>query len=200
MIRALRLNGSTGQRSDPMHSLNFEEIVDRFYTMLYRFALTLSRNEADACDLTQETFAVWAEKGHLLRDESKVKSWLFTTLYREFVSQRRRDMRWPKQELSEAEHELPSAEPAVVDCLESGQVMEALRSLEETFRAPLALFYLQDHSYEEIADILEVPIGTVMSRLSRGKAKLQQALLKLRAEEERKVLPLRDPKGGQAHG
>jgi RNA polymerase sigma-70 factor (ECF subfamily) len=89
------------QRSDPMHSLNFEEIVDRFYPMLYRFALTLSRNEADACDLTQETFAVWAEKGHLLRDESKVKSWLFTTLYREFISQRRRETRWPKQELSE---------------------------------------------------------------------------------------------------
>ena len=90
------------QRSDPMHSLNFEEIVDRFYPMLYRFALTLSRNEADACDLTQETFAVWAEKGHLLRDGSKVKSWLFTTLYREFISQRRRETRWPKQELSEA--------------------------------------------------------------------------------------------------
>ena len=183
-----------------MHSLDFEEIVDRFYPMLYRFALTLSRNEADACDLTQETFAVWAEKGHLLRDGSKVKSWLFTTLYREFISQRRRETRWPKQELSEVEHELPSAEPATVDCLESSQVMETLQSLEETFRAPLALFYLQDHSYEEIADILEVPIGTVMSRLSRGKAKLQQALVKRRAQEENKIIPLRHPDGGRSHG
>jgi predicted DNA-binding protein (UPF0251 family) len=91
---------------------------------------------------------------------------------------------------------LPSAEPAVVDCLESSQVLETLQSLEETFRAPLALFYLQEHSYEEIADILEVPIGTVMSRLSRGKAKLQQALVKRRALEENKIIPLRDPKGG----
>ena len=69
-----------------------EEIVDRFYPMsLYRFALSLARNEPDACDLTQQTFSVWAAKGHLLRDASKVKSWLFTTLYREFISIRRRE-------------------------------------------------------------------------------------------------------------
>ncbi len=179
-----------------MHSLNFEEIVDRFYPMLYRFALTLSRNEADACDLTQETFAVWAEKGHLLRDETKVKSWLFTTLYREFVSNRRRETKWPKEDISELENELPSVEPETVDCLESGQVMEALQALDETFRAPLALFYLQEHSYEEIAEMLGIPIGTVMSRLSRGKGKLQQALLQKRAEAERKIVPMRQPEGG----
>jgi RNA polymerase sigma-70 factor (ECF subfamily) len=160
-----------------MHSLDFEEIVDRFYPMLYRFALSLARNEPDACDLTQQTFSVWAAKGHLLRDESKVKSWLFTTLYREFISQRRRETRWPKQELSEVEHELPCALPESVDCLEASQVMDSLQALDETFRAPLTLFYLQEHSYEEISQILEIPIGTVMSRLSRGKQKLQQALL-----------------------
>src|SRR5271169_2456313 len=97
-----------------MHSPDFEEIVDRFYPMLYRFALSLARNEADACDLTQQTFSIWATKGHLLRDESKVKSWLFTTLYREFISNRRREMRWPKEELSEVEHELPVALPETV--------------------------------------------------------------------------------------
>src|SRR5882724_11403021 len=116
-----------------MRSLDFEGIVDRFYPMLYRFALSLARNEADACDLTQQTFFVWATKGHLLRDESKVKSWLFTTLYREFISNRRRDVRWPKQELSEVEHELPCALPETVDRLESSQVMDALQSMGETF-------------------------------------------------------------------
>jgi RNA polymerase sigma-70 factor (ECF subfamily) len=183
-----------------MHSLDFEEIVDRFYPMLYRFAFSLARNEADACDLTQQTFSVWATKGHLLRDGSKVKSWLFTTLYREFISNRRREMRWPKEELSEVEHELPHALPETVDDLESSQVMKALQSIDETFRAPLALFYLQEHSYEEIAQILEIPLGTVMSRLSRGKQKLQQAFLHLRAQMDAKIIPLPKPQGEQTHG
>jgi RNA polymerase sigma-70 factor (ECF subfamily) len=171
-----------------MHSLDFEEIVDRFYAMLYRFALSLARNEADASDLTQQTFSVWAAKGHLLRDETKVKSWLFTTLYREFISNRRRELRWPKEDISEVENELPVAMPESVDCLESAQVMEALQSIDETFRAPLVLFYLEEHSYEEIAEILEIPIGTVMSRLSRGKHKLQQAILARRAGSDSNII------------
>jgi RNA polymerase sigma-70 factor, ECF subfamily len=184
-----------------MPSLDFEEIVDRFYPMLYRFALSLARNEADACDLTQQTFSVWAVKGHLLRDGSKVKSWLFTTLYREFISGRRREMRWPKEELSEVEHELPCAMPETVDCLESGQVMEALQSIDETFRAPLVLFYLQEHSYEEIAHILEIPIGTVMSRLSRGKQKLQQAFLQRQPSKDSTIIrmPLHKAQGERSH-
>jgi RNA polymerase sigma-70 factor (ECF subfamily) len=176
-----------------MHSLNFEEIVDRFYPMLYRFALSLARNEADACDLTQQTFSVWATKGHLLRDGSKVKSWLFTTLYREFISGRRREQRWPKEDISEVENELASPAPETVDVLEAGQVMAALQCIDETFRAPLVLFYLQEHSYEEIAQILDIPIGTVMSRLSRGKQKLQQAFLHGQG-------PAREVKGERSHG
>ena len=185
-----------------MHSLDFEEIVDRFYPMLYRFALSLARNEADACDLTQETFSIWATKGHLLRDGSKAKSWLFTTLYREFISNRRRETRWPKEELSEVEDELPHAMPETVDCLESTQLMEALQSIDETFRAPLVLFYLQEHSYEEIAHVLEIPIGTVMSRLSRGKQKLQQALLQRQPSRESTGVrvPMRGAPGDHAHG
>jgi len=185
-----------------MHSLDFEEIVDRFYPMLYRFALSLARHEADACDLTQETFTIWAAKGHLLRDRSKVKSWLFTTLYREFISNRRREMRWPKEDLSEVENELPCAMPETVDCLESTQVMEALQSIDETFRAPLVLYYLQEHSYEEIAGILEIPIGTVMSRLSRGKQKLQQAFLHRPAAKDSNItrMPMRKTTGEPSHG
>ena len=183
-----------------MPSPDFEEIVDRFYPMLYRFALSLARNEADASDLTQQTFSVWAEKGHLLRDNTKVKSWLFTTLYREFISIRRRELRWPKEELSEVEDQLPTAMPATVDCLESAQIMEALQSLDETFRAPLALFYLKEHSYDEIARILEIPIGTVMSRLSRGKQKLQQAFLQHQTRTETKFIPLPKPQGDVTRG
>jgi RNA polymerase sigma-70 factor (ECF subfamily) len=182
-----------------MHSLDFEEIVDRYYPMLYRFALSLARNEADASDLTQQTFTVWATKGQSLRDSTKAKSWLFTTLYREFISSRRREMRWPKEEISEVEHELPYAMPETVDYLEAEQVMEALQSIDETFRVPLALFYLKEHSYEEIATILEIPIGTVMSRLSRGKVKLQQAFFGRQAQAGSKIIPLPGNKGGHSH-
>ena len=180
-----------------MHSLDFEEVVDRYYPMLYRFALSLSRNEADASDLTQETFSIWATKGHFLRDASKAKSWLFTTLYREFISKRRRDARWLQEELSEVEDELPHAMPESVDVLESAQVMGALQSIDEAFRVPLMLFYLQEHSYEEIAQILEIPIGTVMSRLSRGKLKLQQAVLRLQSGTN--IVPF-TPTGAPAKG
>jgi RNA polymerase sigma-70 factor, ECF subfamily len=184
-----------------MDPLDFAELVDRYYPMLYRFALSLARNEPDACDLTQHTFSVWASKGHLLRDRTKVKSWLFTTLYREFISIRRREMRWPKEEISTVEHELPAVAPDTVDALESSQVMTALQSLDVTFRVPLVLFYLHEHSYDEIAHILEIPIGTVMSRLSRGKQKMQQALLQQRLPDASVIhMPMRKTKGEPSHG
>lgn len=80
--------------------LKFESLVARFYTPLYQFAFSLTRVEADACDLTQQTFTIWATKGHQLRDASKVKTWLFTTLHREFLDSRRRQTRFTHMELS----------------------------------------------------------------------------------------------------
>src|SRR5712671_2712561 len=72
-----------------MPSNDFEQIVAQHYEPLYRFAFSLTRAEADACDLTQQTFYLWATKGHQLRDPSKVKSWLFTILHREFLRVRK---------------------------------------------------------------------------------------------------------------
>ena len=75
--------------------LNFESVVAHYYEPLYQFAFGLTRVEADACDLTQQTFYVWATKGHQLRDQTKVKTWLFTTLHRAFLESRRRQVRFP---------------------------------------------------------------------------------------------------------
>ena len=77
----------------PMGSERFTQLVDAHYASLYRFALSLARNSADAGDLLQQTFFIWATKGHGLREAAKAKSWLFTTLYREFLRGRRRDSR-----------------------------------------------------------------------------------------------------------
>ena len=155
---------------------DFESLVARFYAPLYQFAFSLTRVEAEACDLTQQTFTIWAAKGHQLRDSSKVKAWLFTTLHREFLDSRRRQTRFPHFELEAVAAELPALAPAAVNRLDTAYVLEVLARLDEVFQAPVALFYLQDYSYEEIAQILEVPLGTVKSRLARGLAKLQQLL------------------------
>ena len=69
--------------------MEFPQLVETHYRGLYQFALSLARAEADAADLTQETFLRWAEKGSQLRDASKAKSWLYTTLYRQFLSRQR---------------------------------------------------------------------------------------------------------------
>ena len=160
-----------------MPSDDFEEIVSQHYEALYRFALSLTRTEADACDLTQQTFYIWATKGHQLRDRSKVKSWLFTILHREFLQIRRRAVRFPHFELSEGIEDLPTISPEMVNTLDAARVFELLGQVQEPYRAVLTLFYLEDYSYKEIADILEVPLGTVRSRIFRGMAQLRQLIL-----------------------
>src|SRR5437879_13561301 len=109
-----------------MPSDDFEQIVSHYYEPLYRFALSLTRAEADACDLTQQTFYIWAAKGHQLRDMSKVKTWLFTTLHREFLESRRRSTRFPHFELEQVAAELPSVSPARVNQLDSARVLPAV--------------------------------------------------------------------------
>src|SRR5678815_4610440 len=92
---------------------DFESVVACYYKPLYQFAFSLTRSEADSCDLTQQTFYVWATKGHQLRDLTKVKTWLFTTLHRAFLEGRRRQMRFPHHELDEVSAELPSLSPTL---------------------------------------------------------------------------------------
>jgi len=156
--------------------VDFENLVACHYKSLFQFACSLTRNEADACDLTQQTFCIWAAKGHQLLDESKVKTWLFTTLHHEFLSARRKQICFPHVELEYVAAELPAVLPAPLNQFDAARVLAALAHLKEIHRAPVALFYLQDYSYVEIAEILEVPIGTVKSRLSRGLDRLHQLL------------------------
>jgi len=160
-----------------MPSDDFEQIVSEYYESLYRFALSLTHTEADACDLTQQTFYIWATKSHQLRDRSKVKSWLFTILHREFLTTRKRALRFPHFELTEANEDLPIISPEIVNKLDAARALEFLRQVQEPYRAALSLFYMNDYSYKEIADILEVPLGTIRSRISRGLAQLQQLIL-----------------------
>ena len=154
----------------------FEDLVHQYYRALYRFGFSLAKNPDRAADLVQQTFVIWAQKGHQLKDRSKAKTWLFTTLYREHLGNARRSQRHPETEISEAEHELPHEEQDSGRKLDAQRAVILLSELDETFRAPLTLFYLQQHSYKEIAQVLDVPIGTVMSRISRGKEQLRKKM------------------------
>ena len=181
----------------------FEQLVDAHYQALYRFGLSLTKSADQASDLVQQTFCTWAEKGrHQLRDRSKAKTWLFTTLHREFLSQVRRSKRYQDDGFDEEMAERMPAEDAVdVERQMDGQrALELLHSLDETYRAPLTLFYLQQHSYKEIAAVLDIPIGTVMSRISRGKEMLRKRMTAEPASAPKNVLHL-DPEAlKKSHG
>lgn len=155
---------------------DFESLVSRFYEPLYRFAFSLTRSESGACDLTQQTFYRWATHGHQLRDLSKAKSWLFTTLHREFLQSQRHQERFPEEALDTEPDELPVVAPIVAQSVNARQALEALGRVDAVYQAPVALFYLEDYAYKEIAAILDIPLGTVKSRIARGLAQLQTAL------------------------
>jgi RNA polymerase sigma-70 factor, ECF subfamily len=182
-----------------MSETDFQRLVDQQYAALYRFALSLAKSEADAADLTQQTFFLWASKGEQLRDRSKAKSWLFTTLYREFLNRHRHEVRFPKVELHDAPEEAVSIMPNM-DAFDGASITKALHEVEEPFRAALTLFYLEQFSYQEIADVLGVPIGTVMSRLSRGKAQLRDRLLSKAEILGNKIIALQSDRREESHG
>lgn len=164
--------------------MDFEQVVDLHYVSLYRFALSLTRNETEAGDLVQQTCYLWATRGHQLRDDAKLKQWLLTTLHREFLGSRRHSSRFPHFEVGSVADQLPHITPNMVNGIDGRAVLAALLQVDEIYRSPLALYYLEDLSYKEIAALLDVPAGTVMSRLSRGKEQLRE-LLCVDSDQER---------------
>lgn len=178
----------------------FAELVDAHYQALFRFGMSLTRDVDRASDLVQETFSIWAAKNSQLRDRSKAKTWLFTTLHREFLNQRRRAAKFSDEPLDEEKAEaLVAPEQDAERQMDGQRAMDLLGTLDESYRAPLALFYLQQHSYKEIAEILDIPIGTVMSRLSRGKEMLRRRMMEEPSSAPKNILQL-EPGGLHHHG
>jgi len=179
----------------------FEQLVDAHYQALFRFAVSLSKNRETAADLVQQTFCIWAQKGDQLRDRSKAKTWLFTTLHREFLSHARRSKRFSDEELTEAvAGRLDSSEDDTDRQMDGQRAIELLGDLDETFRAPITLFYLQQHSYKEIAAILDIPIGTVMSRISRAKEMLRKRMTAEPLSAPKNILQIEPNALDQHHG
>lgn len=169
---------------------SFEQIVDAHYQGLFRFAVSMCKSDATAQDLVQQTFLQWARKGHTLRDSSKVKTWLFTTIYREWLGMARKEKKHPEVEFEPDLHgstqdEDEGENPRV----DSATLQTALDQLDPNYRAPLVLFYLKELSYRDIAETLGIPIGTVMSRLSRAKDHLRSILLRIEGSSPANIIP-----------
>lgn len=173
----------------------FEEEALPLLDQLYGAALRLTRNKESAEDLVQETYAKAFQKFHQYKPGTNIKAWLYRILNNTFINQYRKDQRSPKtaggdqvedwQLAAAASHDdrgLPSAEVEALDRIPSGQVRDALEELSEDYRMVVYLADVEGFSYKEIAGILDIPIGTVMSRLHRGRRILREKLSDLASE------------------
>ena len=153
-----------------------EALVEAYYEPLYRYAYRLSGSQQEAEDLTQETFCQAQKKLGQLREEGRAKGWLFSILrnaYLHRVRAAKQENRVPLDSVAEIAERPSEPLPEVVPA----QLQRALDDLPEAFRTPIILFYFEDFSYREIAEQIDVPLGTVMSRLARAKTFLRQRLL-----------------------
>ncbi len=152
------------------------QLVEDNYEALYRYAYRLSGSNADAEDLTQDTFCKAQASFAQLRDRSRARPWLFSILRNAYLHRVREDRQQTcvsLEGIGDVAEPLPGSLPAIDPEL----LQQALNELTEVYRTPIILYYFEDFSYRDIAEQMDLPIGTVMSRLARAKAFLRNRLL-----------------------
>ncbi len=173
----------------------FEEEALPLLDQIYGAAMRLTRNPQDAEDLAQETYAKAFAAFHQFTEGTNLKAWIYRILNNTFISNYRKAQRQVKQadspdvedwqEFEAASHQsrgLESAEAQAIENLPDLEIKEALASLPEDRRLAVYLADVEGFSYQEIAEIMDTPIGTVMSRLHRGRRQLREALAEYAAE------------------
>ena len=160
----------------PGKQANVQQLVDQHYPNLYRYAYRLTGSAADAEDLTQETFCKAQGQMDQLREPARAKAWLFSILRNAYLH-RARSQRSHRQVSLDQVGDVPETLPEPLPAVEPQQLQQALNDLPEVFRTPVILYYFDDFSYRDIAEQMDLPLGTVMSRLARAKAYLRNRLL-----------------------
>ena len=153
-----------------------QRLVDEYYVPLYRYAYRLSGSSADAEDLTQEAFCKAQFNFGQLRDPSRARSWLFSILRNAYLHRVRAERQQhcvPLESVGDLAEPLPPTLPDI----DPERLQQALNDLPEAFRTPIILYYFEDFGYRDIAEQMDLPMGTVMSRLARAKAYLRDRLL-----------------------
>lgn len=150
-------------------------LISAHYESLYRYAYRLSGSAADAEDLTQETFGKALARLGQLRESDRAKAWLFRILRNQYLH-RVRDQKRHRVVPLDAVGDLPNRPEDAAPEIDGARLQAALNELDEAFRTPVILFYFEEFSYRDIAEHMELPIGTVMSRLARAKAHLRATL------------------------
>jgi RNA polymerase sigma-70 factor (ECF subfamily) len=167
---------------------DLECLVQTLHADLYRYAYRLTGSVADAEDLTQQAFLLAQEKLHQLRDPAAARAWLFAILRNAYLKSTRRRVPISAASIDLNVDEIPGEE-GLIEAIDTARLQAALNELADPFKLVLLLFYFEECSYREIAQRLELPIGTVMSRLARAKSQLRARLL----EAEHTA-------GGRTHG
>jgi len=148
-------------------------LVREHYGDVYRYAFRLSGSQSDAEDLTQQTFLVVQGRLHQVREPEKILRWLFAVLRSCFLKSFRRQRPVAAGSIELDVEQIP--EHRIAACrLDQQDVQTALNELPDDYRIVVLMFYFEELSYQEIAIRLELPIGTVMSRLSRAKGRMRQ--------------------------
>lgn len=183
---------------------NFERDAMQYAPQLYSAALRMTRNPADAEDIVQETFLKGFRAYHTYQEGTNLKAWLYRILTNTYINRYRKKQRRPAEtelgdlqdlylfrRLGEPSGATQSAEDSVLEQFVDADVKQALESLPDHFRIPVLLADVEGFSYKEIAEMIDVPIGTVMSRLHRGRKALQKKLWSV-AEERGLTGPSHD--------